>query len=94
MRSILALLLAWPIIAPVSSEKLGSGEYLRTKCARYTQHYGPLVASQLDSLPFEITLASVSRRLTPEHHEHTRLSNDAYGWPVLYIVDGELYVEK
>ena len=93
MLNVLTLLLLCST-APASAVKIGSGEYLRSKCAQYAQHYKSLVRSQLDGLPFNITFAGLSQRFPPEHHEHTRLSDEAYGWPVLYIVDGALYVEK
>ena len=94
MRGVLALISAWSVAALSSADKIGSVEFLRTDCARYRQHHDPLVRSQLDSLPFQITLADILRRYSPEHQEHRRLSDEAYGWPVLYILDGQLYGDK
>ena len=94
MHIIVALLLLCSKIASASAERKGSAEYLRTECSTYTQHYEPLVRSQLDSLPLEINLAGVLRKFSTEHQEHSRLSDEAFGWPVLFIVDGVLYGEK
>lgn len=84
----LALLLGPPvyIIRTASAVKIHSGEYLRTQCDSYKQHFEPLVRSQLDGLPYEVTLAQILRPYPPGHHEN--------GWPVLYIYDGDVFVDK
>ena len=94
MLTILALFLAWSEAASVSAGKIGSGEYLRTHCERFKQHYEGLVRSQLESLPFEVTLSNILQRFSAGRHEHPQVRVETSGWPVLYIVDGELYGEK
>ena len=82
------------MIRAASAAKISSGEYLRAHCNHYKQHFEPLVTSQLDALPYEVTLLNILRQYPPDHLAKRRLSNETFGWPIFYVYDGELFWDK
>ena len=78
-----------------SGDKIAAGVFLAQTCSRYKSIFDPLIRSQLDAIRDPISLHHLLQPFPQGMEEGNRINHDLKGgWPVMYIVDGELMQNK